>query len=326
MDMLDTVIAYLGHDRVGGGGFLAYVPKYLDWQDRPHYSAGNRTIKGGIKNLDVYVTDASVYISGSIAKYYFGDNLHNLNRRQVEDAFNEIAEKLHLPIQDARIFRVDIGACLKMDQPASFYLEHLGEMQKVKKRDVTYTCGVLNSITYGKKPIQTAFYDKIDECRTTRAAVPVDFAGCNALRYERRYYQRIGAYFQVQDVTVSTLYDEGFYKKAVYDWREAFRKIDKMNDIDKNNIRMNDYLTIGDARTIGMLRIIDDAGGEQKFLEQVQERLKAHELDKAQAKNLRDAARQACECRVVGERVLVRPNDGVSELWKKIDDTARQCE
>lgn len=319
--MYDTVKAVMMHDTAGEPGFLSTVPQHLDTYinggiDRKN---GYQWERGKLGNLIVSVTDARVLIQGSLSKYLHGNNIQPMTRADAAAALQMLSDTLHLPLERAKITRLDFGACLKMEYPTSLYFRHLGALPYCHRLEQPH------GLEYRRVGIDVAMYDKQQEMRASGETVPAAYAGMNVLRYEKRFEARLGRCFNVQAVTGAMLCSEQFYLGVLNDWQLTYSQIGKINDIVENDrIMINN---VRDLNTAGVLRLIDDAGGQVAYLKLLKERQDRGELDKAQAFKLRQAVIRACEVRATaGGRALTMPSDAIKELDSKVAEVVRSYE
>lgn len=65
--------------------------------------------------------------------------------------------------------------------------------------------------------------------------------------------------------------------------------------------------------------MVEQRGGQVEVIAQINEAMKRGDLSKKQAYDLREAVNEACKVKVG----LVKPNDTIKELDKKIDEATR---
>lgn len=102
-------------------------------KDMVYPDTGEVRTFGNYKNLRVKLNGNNTSITGSLAKYYFGDNLQQLTRKDTERAIEKISDYLQLPVSEANIFRLDIGANFILDEPLYNYYTCLGNLSRFKK-------------------------------------------------------------------------------------------------------------------------------------------------------------------------------------------------
>ena len=82
------------------------------------------------------------------------------------------------------------------------------------------------------------------------------------------------------------LYDEAFYIGLLNRWKEAYKAIQKINDVSLNFQAMKNKQQL---YKMGVLSLIEQAGGQLQMIEQINEAQKRGELSKKQAFDLRQA-------------------------------------
>lgn len=154
------------------------------------------------------------------------------------------------------------------------------------------------------------------EQRRAGEKVPELYQGRNVLRYELRFIHRLTNLLNVPEITGGLLYDEGFYISLFQQWRGYYRTIQKIGDIELNFENMK---TKRDLYKAGLLALVEQQGGQVEVIAQITESMKRGDISKKQAHDLREAVNEACK--VKGG--LVKPNDMVKELDRKIDEATR---
>ena len=74
-----------------------------------------------------------------------------------------------------------------------------------------------------------------------------------------------------------------------------------------------------DLYKAGLLALVEQQGGQVEVIAQITESMKRGDISKKQSHDLREAVNEACK--VKGG--LVKPNDMVKELDRKIDEATR---
>lgn len=209
--------------------------------------------KGHLGNLSLYVYRQGVYVNGSISKYYLGDNIQTLTRKDVTRAFEKISDVLHLQILEARPTGLEFGTNLFLSNPASNYLQRLGEMPHFDR--VSFSMGSLYYQHKGKsQPSKFVFYDKIADATEKGLEIPIGFDTANLLRYEMRLSRRIGHQTGFAGVTAQTLTTRDFYRQMVSMWGDHYFMIRKHTKI--NNTDMGQIKNVGNAIDLLLGRLI----------------------------------------------------------------------
>ena len=309
--MFDSVNFILTQDEVGGVDFMAEIPRYLDNVGEHVYSNGGVTITGMIGGLYVSVSPCRIKVyNGSVCKWFLGNNYHTLSRRDTQHAIEKLSDLLHIPMSSATVTRLDVAQNFIVQHPIAVYLDHLGSLRYADRlRQPT-------SLYYKRAGGVFCLYDKNQEQKDKGEPIPDIYAGRNVLRLELRYMSRLGKQLNVPRVTGALLYDEHFYRGLLDRWRDVYKSIYKINDIELNLQAMR---TKKDLYQMGILSLVDRAGGQLQFLEQINEQQRRGELTKKEAYDIRQSINKACE----SSAVLVVPNEAIQELDKKVSEAVR---
>ena len=308
--MYDTIFARLTQGEVQGVDFLAETPCYLDNVAEHTYSDGV-IVTGDVGNLKVSLNHFQVKVKdGSLCKWYLGSNFQTMSRKDTQRAIERLSDTLHLPIDKAIITRIDVAQNLITRYQPDVYFNHLGLLQYATRLQEP------NGIYYSQTGGRLAFYDKCREQKKKGEDVPELYEGKNVLRYEQRYTRRIARQLNVPEVTGSMLYDEAFYIGMLNRWRDTYKSIQKINDVVFNFANMK---TRQQLYRMGVLSLIEQAGGQIEMLTQINEAQKRGELTKKQAFDLRATIKDVCQVR----GGLTAPNEAIKELDKKVMEAVR---
>lgn len=194
---------------------------------------GQMYVSGYLKNYKVNISEKGVSLKGSLAKYYLDDNFHTLNRSDSARAFEMMADELSLPIQKAKVSRIDIAQNLLMEFEPEAYYNFLGECPYYQRQPQS------KSLYYTNGLRQIVFYNKIAEAKAKGLSLPDVWSGQNVLRYEMRFTSRLPKQFKQSEITASTLYDEKFYMAIYNKWLAEYEAINKLHSINFNLSDMN---------------------------------------------------------------------------------------
>jgi hypothetical protein len=308
--MYDTIYFRLTQGEVQGFDFLAETPCYLEDVAEHTFSDGV-VISGNVGNLKVSLNRFQVKVKdGSLCKWYLGSNFQTMGRQDTERAIEQLSDTLHLPMSKAVVTRLDVAQNLITRYPPDVYFNHLGLLKYATRLQEP------NGIYYSRTGGRLAFYDKNREQKTKREPIPELYEGRNVLRYEQRYTQRIARQLNVSEVTGALLYDEAFYIGILNRWRDTYRAIQKVNDV---NLNFEVMKTKQQLYRMGVLSLIKQTGGQLAFIAKINEAQKRGELTKKQAFDLRAIVKDVCQVR----NGLTAPNEAIKELNKKIDEAVR---
>ncbi len=304
--MYDTVNFRLFQSEVAGVDFLTELPCYLE-NVGEHCYGGDVVVTGNLDGLSVSVSRYQMKVKdGSLCKWYLGDNYRGLGRGSMQRAVEKLSDTLHVPIDKATVTRLDVAQNFITKYPPEVYFNHLGLLKYATRLQEP------NGLYYSQKSGRLCFYDKNREQKSHKEPVPEPYSGRHVLRYEQRYTSRLAAQFKVCEVTGATLYDETFYIALLDRWKESYKAIQKVNDITLNfqNMKKKQQLY-----KMGVLSLVERAGGQLQMIEQINEAQKRGELSKKQAYDLRQVVNEACSLK----DGLTVENEAVKELDRKVD-------
>ncbi len=308
--MYDTINFRLLSSEAGGVDFLAETPCYLE-NVGEHYYNGDVSITGSLKGLKISLNRYQLKVKdGSVCKWYLGDNFQTMGRGDTQKAVECLSDTLHVPMSKATVTRMDIAQNFITRHQPKVYIDHLGELRyatRLQEPDGVY---------YSKTGGRLCFYDKNREQKNSGEHIPELYEGRNVLRYEQRYTSRIGQQLKVGEVTGAMLYDEAFYVDILNRWKKAYEAIKKINDVSLNFQAMRGKQQL---YKMGVLSLVERAGGQNQMIEQIVEAQRRGELTKKQAFDLRQAVNDACKTR----DGLTVPNEAIQELDKKVIEAVK---
>jgi hypothetical protein len=236
--MYDTTRIFLSLDKAGGS-VMNCLPFLTNLSDTYKQDTGKTYVAGNAGNLRVGISDYGISITGSLAKFYLGTNLHSLNRSDTRRAFEMMADTLQLPIQKATVSRVDIGVNLMTDYKPELYYPFLGPSRYYQRLVQP------KSISYQHTLRSNKFYNKIAESKSKGVSIPEVYKGKHLMRNEVCYMQRLSKQFNQAIITPDTLTDERFYMGMYDRWFKEYEAIQKIGlaKMDTKKISTpNDYL------------------------------------------------------------------------------------
>jgi hypothetical protein len=244
--MLDTTKLFLSQEQAGFS-IEACLQNLTNLSESYRQETGQTYITGHAGNLRVGISEHGVSITGSLPKFYTGTNLHTLSRSDCRRAFEMMADTLHLPVQRAKVSRVDVGLNLLTDHKPELYYPYFGQSRYYTRLTQP------KSITYQNNLRSVKAYNKIAESKSKGVVIPEVYAGKNLLRFEVCYMQRLSKQFKQAFITPDTLTEEGFYIGLIDRWCKEYEAIQKTRlvNMDTSKIRSpKDYLKQVIALTI----------------------------------------------------------------------------
>lgn len=230
--MYDSIKLYLNQDSARDIDLLAEVPVYLE-NITVHEKVNEVYYSGSLKNLRVNVSQRGISIRGSLAKYFLSDNMQTLRRQDTEQAIEKLSDELHIPIQDAKVTRIDFAHNFVMKYEPKTYYSYLGQAKRLERLIQP------ESLYYKNKSKEMVFYNKIAEVKSRRAKIPEIWEGKNLLRYEIRYMRNLSGQLKVPEVKACSLYEEKFYIHLVDRYVDDYVSIHKHGEIilDTDNMK-----------------------------------------------------------------------------------------
>lgn len=268
------------------------------------------TYSGYIGDYRVRITPDGVSIGGaSLNKFYLGDNYSRMGRRDIKNAITKLSDIVHLPIDKAKITRLDIGDCLIMKEPPKNYYKYMGALRYTTRlEEPTSICYQSNDNSN-----RLVFYDKNRETTDTRGKIPEMYKGSNVLRYEQRYTAAIAKQLGETAITASMLYNERFYISLLENWKCSYMQIEKLR-IPKPNIK--DVCTVSRLKLAGIIAFVEQFGGIDKYFEYLKEAQRNNIISAKQASDQRKAIAEAYN--VQWDSARCDGSDMIEELTDKV--------
>jgi hypothetical protein len=228
-------------------------------------------ITGNLKNFNLCVNEKGVSIKGSLAKWFFGNNIQTLTRVDTKQAIEALSDTLHLSLKNAKLSRIDFAQNFSMQYEPKIYYPYFGDSKTFKRS------GLSTSLYYTKKNINKLFYDKNKEYKANNGKIDESLFKKNLLRFEVRFMKQLPKIFNKVSVNVGMLYDEDFYVRLFNKWFDEYSNIDK---ISKMAFREDVLLKPSDFFNQLTLKSIIDLGGQNEVLELIEETRKRGQFER----------------------------------------------
>ena len=303
MAMYDTINLWLSIDKVGSFD-VSKTLQSLSGITEHTRDDGQVYVSGYLKNYRVNISGQGVSLKGSLAKYFLPDNFHTLTRADSARAFEMMADELYLPIQKAKVNRIDFAQNFLMRYEPEAYYPYLGDCQYYQRQPIS------NSLYYSNTLRQKLFYNKIAEGKKRRLALPEVWNSQNVLRYEMRFTSRLPNQFNQAEVTASSLSDEKFYMVVFDKWLTEYEAINKLNSINFNLSVMNSPKDFWKQMNLMAIIVI----GQDKIIEEVENLRHQKAFDKPEYySRLKREIKELCKTPEMTES-----SDLIQELDQKI--------
>ena len=306
--MYDTINLWLPIDKAGSFD-LSKTLQSLSGITEHIKDDGQVYASGYLNNYKVNISGQGVSLKGSLAKYFLPDNFHTLTRSDSARAFEMMADELYLPIQKAKVNRIDFAQNFLMDFEPEAYYPFLGECQYYNRQPQP------KSLYYSNGVRQKLFYNKIAEGKAKGVSLPDVWNGQNVLRYEMRFISRLPKQFNQAEITASTLSDEKFYITIFDKWLAEYEAIDKLHSINFNLSDMNSPKDLW--RQINLMAI--NMIGQDKIMQEIENLRHQKAFDKPEYySRLKKEIKELCKT-----PEMTASSDLVAELDKKIRTAKR---
>ena len=224
---------------MAGGSVWDCLPYLTNLRESYRQDTGQSYVTGSAGNLRIIVSERGISITGSLAKFHKGTNLHTLTRSDTIRAFEQLSDTLHLPIHRAKVTRIDVGQNIITNYKPELYYPYFGQSQYYTRLTQP------KSISYQNSQRSKKAYNKIAESKKNRVTIPEAYAGKNVMRFEVSYSARLPKQFNQASITPDTLTDERFYMKMYDRWFSEYEAIDKVGLLNMDTSKINtpkDYL------------------------------------------------------------------------------------
>lgn len=272
-------------------------------------------IQGNLGNMKLTIKQTGIFVTGSLARFYFGNNQTVLTKKTTKLAIEMLADTLHLPIIQANIFRIDFANNIPVKQKENLYYPLLGKANHYTRLLQP------DSLYYTNKQRQLLFYAKRTEQKAKHIAILPIYENKNLLRYEMRLQKKIKQQLNVPDLKAAILFEPTFYHNLIKRWQREYFAIYKENKLIINHLPNIDTMSSRKTFEKYLMQIgIEALGGANEVLEIVQS---AKDLNyfsnKMQPARLKEAIKEAANYNAG----ITSRNELIQELDKKINEVAR---
>lgn len=139
--------------------------------------------QGYLGNMFMTYTDSGFRGNGSLSKFYFGNNLAELNFRDIKEGAEEFSDQIDTPLRDINISSVEFGANLFMQNPFEHYYSKIIGVKGYNHGYITKEKEEKKFSQSNKRAVK--FYDKVKQnLRGNTAERIPEIEGLNILRAE----------------------------------------------------------------------------------------------------------------------------------------------
>ncbi|MBW0031349.1 phage/plasmid replication protein [Segatella copri] len=248
------------------------ISGYLDnGNESSNVKTGEVSVFGNVENIKVMQYFGGYSIQGSLPKFLYGNNVCQLTRKEVGQAIEKLSDRLHLPLNDARVTSIEVGANICLTKQHTAYTRLLGDMprmQRVSMADSLYYQGS------GKvHPRQYYFYDKVAEVRKSGGTMPQGLEAANMMRYEMRLNGRLPFQLSIPEFKGSTLQDRKVYQELINRWLNGYLSINKLVNMEDEHLKKG--MSVKEAQEVFIAQQI--AKGGSSMIDEFIAKLKQNE-------------------------------------------------
>lgn len=175
---------------------------------------------GFYKNFKITHRRENIFCSGSIGKYYNGENVTNLDRKTLKKAIEQLEDETGWDLKETEIKTLEIGATIPVKYPVGLYLQSWNRATRNKKID--YWGSTLETVVNKTENRSFQGYDKKIESKKN---IPEIFQDDNLLRLELKYKKGIKNY--LGQLSLWDLTKKEVYSKLLELWKESYFNIPK---------------------------------------------------------------------------------------------------
>jgi hypothetical protein len=266
-------------------------------------------LSGYLKNYKIGISEQGISLKGSLAKYFLNDNFQTLTRSDSQRAIEQLSDELNLPIEKAKVCRIDFSQNLIMTYEPEAYYSYLGESNHFQRLPQP------QSLYYSNGKRQKLFYNKVAEGKAKRNILPEVWNTQKVLRYELRLTSRLTEQLNRNEVKALDLYNEAFYMAIFDKWYNEYQNINKLNSINFNLEEMNSPKDFHKQLELYAIQII----GQDKIMQFIEDMRAKNAFDKPEYySRAKKEVRELCK-----EPIHTIKSELITELDKKVRDAKR---
>jgi hypothetical protein len=192
---------------------------------------GHKTHSANMNNLRLTLSD-KITITGSIPKFFEGQNINCYSESELEKGINVLSDTLSIDLFGSKVIRIDFAATFETTHAPQNYFPFLGKYLKFrtpKGSTLTYSNFEKNST------FQNQFYDKCKELKANKQAA---ILGKNLMRNEIRFIgiRGIKEIKHPSVIELKTLCEPSFFNELSVKFVNEFEKINKISSSKISNL------------------------------------------------------------------------------------------
>lgn len=211
-----------------------------------------------------------ISFNGSLAKFYFGNNLEVLDLKATRLAIESLSKELGVNLSKAKITRLDFGINVSVKHPVHEYISSIQSYPRLKFGRYKETISFFSF--KGSKAL--TFYDKIYQLKNRDPLLynklPIHIKNLNLLRFEVRFKKNLNSNLGTKNLTMNNLYQERIFSLLQ---QQLIDTLDRVHIMETNNIPdstilkdygLKNFLSIYGLFNLGYNRVLNLIS-DQKF-------------------------------------------------------------
>lgn len=181
---------------------------------------------GSIDNITFILNDHGLFIKGSPATYYYGNNIKTLKHADLKGFIEKLSSDFNCDIKQFKVSRIDLTDNLEMEHSPILYKNYMGRCPYLQRvADYEY-----NGLIYRNKSRDVLLYDKTIEMNAQRIPIPIEYQNKNLWRYEYRIKKKMHKYMNSYFINgIDDLLRPDDFRNLVDVWEQMFKTIELIN-------------------------------------------------------------------------------------------------
>ncbi|MGV8880059.1 MAG: hypothetical protein ACOH2A_13630 [Sphingobacteriaceae bacterium] len=259
--MIDTLKIKLNNSHYDRVKLKSFLEENFEVINSGKYEKGSRSNYLTVRadNWTFTLTDKNLNGHGSLTKFQYGNNLTNMPIGDLYIALDKLKSLFNISIDDAIIYRIDVGLNLKVQEKVSNYFDLLVCPNTFK--ECIYP-GETRSFYKNKTEVGLIFYDKIKEMFNENR-IPDELKDIMMLRFELRLNKRGLSKIGLISLKFRDLYKVDVLRSLVKEWHERYISIPKLSFIKASHISTN---TLNSFKDSIVMEYINNLGGKSNLI------------------------------------------------------------
>lgn len=228
--MIDTIHIWLSESNIPKNDWQEGILKLVDRYETKTQNNGMINYYGFIENMRFGISDRGLSIKGSLSRFLTGSNFNSLGSDGIRKALQKLSDFLQLPLEYAKLSRLDICHDLVMLHKPELYLRHCGEDRYLKRYPQP------DSLLYRNQSNirQFLMYDKLKEAKQKGNPIPERYIGKQVLRLEYRFMKSLKKSLKYPISNLNQIANPDFLKSMESKWKAMYHSINKNRSYDLN--------------------------------------------------------------------------------------------